>query len=51
MVSLYMSDYQNEPEDIEELMLWPDMIQQRCRIEELEFFTSTIAIILSDGSF
>ena len=32
-VLLYMPDYKNEPEGIEELMPWSDMIQQRCRIE------------------
>ena len=32
-VLLYMPDYQNEPEGIEELMPWSDMIQQRCRIK------------------
>lgn len=32
-VLLYMPDYKNEPEGIEELMLWSDMIQQRCRIK------------------
>ena len=31
-VLLYMPDYKNEPEGIEELMPWSDMIQQRCRI-------------------
>ena len=30
-VLLYMPDYKNEPEGIEELMPWSDMIQQRCR--------------------
>lgn len=30
---LYMPDYKNEPEGIEELMPWSDMIQQRCRIK------------------
>ena len=28
-----MPDYKNEPEGIEELMPWSDMIQQRCRIK------------------
>ena len=28
-----MLDYKNEPEGIEELMPWSDMIQQRCRIK------------------
>lgn len=32
-VLLYMPDYKNEPEGIEELMSWSDMIQQRCRIK------------------
>ena len=32
-VLLYMPDYKNEPEGIEELMPWSDMIQQRCRIK------------------
>ena len=32
-VLLYMSDYKNEPEGIEELMPWSEMIQQRCRIK------------------
>ena len=32
-VLLYMPDYKNEPEGIEELMPWSEMIQQRCRIE------------------
>jgi len=32
-VLLYMPDYQNEPEGIEELMPWSDMIQQRRRIK------------------
>ena len=27
----YMPDYKNEPEGIEELMPWSEMIQQRCR--------------------
>ena len=31
-VLLYMPDYKNEPEGIEEVMPWSDMIQQRCRI-------------------
>lgn len=31
-VLLYMPDYKNEPEGIEELMPWSEMIQQRCRI-------------------
>lgn len=29
-VLLYMPEYKNEPEGIEELMLWSEMIQQRC---------------------
>ena len=33
IVLLYMPDYKNEPEGIEELMPWSDMIQQRCRIK------------------
>lgn len=32
-VLLYMPDYKNEPEGIEELVPWSDMIQQRCRIK------------------
>ena len=32
-VLLYMPDYKNEPEGIEELMPWSDMVQQRCRIK------------------
>ena len=32
-VLLYMPDYKNEPESIEELMPWSEMIQQRCRIK------------------
>ena len=32
-VLLYMPDYKNEPEGIEELMPWSDMIQQRCQIK------------------
>lgn len=32
-VLLYMPDYKNEPEGIEELLPWSDMIQQRCRIK------------------
>ena len=32
-VLLYMPDYKNEPEWIEELMPWSDRIQQRCRIK------------------
>ena len=32
-VLLYMPDYKNEPEGIEELMPWSDTIQQRCRIK------------------
>ena len=32
-VLLYMPDYKNEPEAIEELMPWSDMIQQRGRIK------------------
>ena len=32
-VLLYMPDYKNEPEGIEELMPWSEMIQQRCRIK------------------
>ena len=32
-VLLYMPDYKNEPEGIEELMPWSDMIQQRCWIK------------------
>lgn len=32
-VLLYMPDYKNEPEGIEELMPWSDMIQQRCRMK------------------
>ena len=32
-VLLYMPDYKNEPEGIEEMMPWSDMIQQRCRIK------------------
>ena len=32
-VLLYIPDYKNEPEGIEELMPWSDMIQQRCRIK------------------
>ena len=32
-VLLYMPDYKNEAEGIEELMPWSEMIQQRCRIE------------------
>ena len=32
-VLLYIPDYKNEPEGIEELMLWSEMIQQRCRTE------------------
>lgn len=32
-VLLYMPDYKNEPEGIEELMPWSDRIQQRCRIK------------------
>lgn len=32
-VLLYMPDYKNEPEGIEELMPWSDMIQQRCKIK------------------
>ncbi len=32
-VLLYMPDYKNEPEGIEELMPWSDMIQQGCRIK------------------
>ena len=32
-VLLYMPDYKNESEGIEELMPWSDMIQQRCRIK------------------
>ena len=32
-VLLYMPDYKNEPEGIEELMPWSAMIQQRCRIK------------------
>ena len=30
-VLLYMPDYKNEPEGMEELMPWSEMIQQRCR--------------------
>ncbi len=33
IVLLYMPDYKNEPEGIEELMPWSDMIQQRCQIK------------------
>lgn len=33
IVLLYMPYYKNEPEGIEELMPWSDMIQQRCRIK------------------
>ena len=32
-VLLYMPDYKDEPEGIEELMPWSEMIQQRCRIK------------------
>ena len=32
-VLLYMPDYKNEPEGIEELMPWSDMIQQSCQIK------------------
>ena len=32
-VLLYMPDYKNEPEGIEELMPWSEMIQQRCQIK------------------
>ena len=32
-VLLYMPDYKNEPEGIEELMPWSEMIQQRCRMK------------------
>ena len=32
-VLLYMPDYKNEPEGIEELMPWSDMIQQNCQIK------------------
>lgn len=32
-VLLYMPDFKNEPEDIEELMPWSEMIQQRCQIK------------------
>ncbi len=32
-VLLYMPDYKNEPEGIEELMSWSDMIQHRCQIK------------------
>ena len=32
-VLLYMPDYKNEPEGIEELLPWSDMIQQRCQIK------------------
>ena len=32
-VLFYMPDYKNEPEDIEELMPWSEMIQQRCQIK------------------
>ena len=32
-VLLYMPDYKNDPEGIEELMPWSDMIQQRCQIK------------------
>ena len=28
-----MPDYKNEPEGIEELMPWSDMIQQSCQIK------------------
>ena len=45
-VLLYMPDYKNEPEGIEELMPWSDMIQQSCQIKKqtlkLEQFVSTI---------
>ena len=33
-VLLYMPDYKNEPEGIEELMPWSDMIQQRCGLNQ-----------------
>ena len=32
-ILLYMPDYKNEPEGIEELMPWSEMIQQRCQIK------------------
>ena len=32
-VLLYMPDYKNEPEGIEELMPWSDMIQRSCQIK------------------
>ena len=32
-VLLYMPDYKNEPEGIEELMPWSNMIQQSCQIK------------------
>ena len=32
-VLLYMPDYKDEPEGIEDLMPWSEMIQQRCRIK------------------
>lgn len=32
-VLLYMPDYKNEPEGIEELKPWSEMIQQRCQIK------------------
>lgn len=32
-ILLYIPEYKNEPEGIEELMLCAEMIQQRCRIK------------------
>ncbi|XBX03330.1 transposase [Enterocloster clostridioformis] len=32
-VLLYMPDYKDEPEGIEDLMPWSEMIQRRCRIK------------------
>lgn len=32
-VLLYIPNYKNEPKSIEELMLWSEMIQQRCQVK------------------
>lgn len=34
MILLYMPDYKNEPEGIEKLMPWSDMIQQGCAVKK-----------------
>jgi len=34
MILLYMPDYKNEPEGIEKLMPWSDMIQQSCAVKK-----------------